>query len=191
MKSGIQILKKARELRIHGRSLSEISAELNVGVSTLSLWLRDIRLSDQQKSELDQRNRIKVSRGRLNASVMKRANRVFKEKSIYDQAVKEFPHLAKDPFYMMGLSIYWAKGARRGGCFQFTSADRKMVEIMKKWAIRYLRVENDAITEILYGKCIRLNISGIDRYRQLTAWQKLLIQYYDSVSGEQLENMRP
>ena len=112
---------------------------------------------------------------------MKKSNRVFKEKSTYDQAVRAFPRLAKDPFFMLGLSMYWAKGAKNGNCFQFTSTDKKMIEIMKKWAIRYLGVENTQISEIMYGKCIRLNISGIDRFRQLTAWQKLLIAYYDSV----------
>ncbi len=191
MKPSIQLLKKARELRLFGKSLTEISQELSISRSTLSSWLKDIKLTDKQKGELAQRNMLKVSRGRLNALIVKKSNRVFKEKSIYDQAVRAFPRLAKDPFFMLGLSIYWAKGTKKGNCFQFTSTDKEMVEIMKKWAIRYLWVESVSISEIVYGKCIRLNISGIDRFRQLTAWQKLLIQYYDSVSGEQLENTRP
>lgn len=181
MKPSIQLLKKARELRLFGKSLSEISKELNIGISTLSSWLKDIKLTDRQKDELAQRNKMKVSRGRLNALVMKKSNRVFKEKSIYDQAVRAFPRLAKDPFFMLGLSMYWAKGAKKSNCFQFTSTDKKMIEIMKKWAIGYLGVESAQISEIVYGKCTRLNISGIDRFRQLTAWQKLLIAYYDSV----------
>jgi hypothetical protein len=177
----IQLLKKARELRLFGKSLSEISNDLNIGRSTLSSWLKDIKLTEIQKAELAQRNSVKVSRGRLNALVMKKSNRVFKEKNIYDQAVRAFPRLIEDSFFMLGLSLYWAKGAKEGNCFQFTSTDRKMVEVMKKWATRYLMAEGAQISEIMYGKCIRLNISGIDKFRQLTAWQKLLIAYYDNV----------
>lgn len=181
MVSSIQIVKKAREMRLSGKSLSEISIELNIGRSTLSSWLKDIKLTEKQTDELVQRNKQKVSRGRLNALVMKKSNRVFKEKSIFDQAVRAFPQLAKDSFFMLGLSLYWAKGAKGGNCFQFTSTDRKMIAVMKKWAIKYLDIESSLMLETVYGKCFRLSVSGVDRFRRLTAWQKLLIAYYTNI----------
>lgn len=181
MISNIQNQKKARELRLSGKSLSEIAHEINISKSTLSNWLKDISLNDRQLSDLKIRNSSRVNRGRLNASIILRSNRVYREKKIYDEAIKEFPSLIKDSFFALGLSLYWAKGSMKGACFQFTSSNQSMILIMLKWVKKYLEIDNDLIRQRKYGECLRIEIIRIDVLRKVIAWQKLLIQYYNRV----------
>jgi hypothetical protein len=181
MISSIQKVKKARELRLFGKSLSEISSELNIPVSTLSFWLKDIRLSEKQIYDLKMRVNSRVSRGRLNASIIHKSVRIFKEKKIFDEASKEFPKLIKEPLFILGLSIYWAKGSMKGECFQFSSMNKVMIDVILMWIKKYIKIDDNIIKKRKYGSMTRIEISGIDVLRKIMAWQKLLIQYYDKV----------
>ena len=46
---------KARELRSQGYSINEIKTKLNLSKSSVSLWVRDIELTDGQKKLLSER----------------------------------------------------------------------------------------------------------------------------------------
>ncbi len=184
MISNIQNVKKAREMRLSGRSLSEISKVIDISKSTLSLWLRDIVLSEKQILELKERTSISAKRGRLNALVILKSNKVFRSKKIYDDAIREFPVLVKDSFFVCGLSLYLAKGSKVGNSFQFSSSNPSIIRIMKLWATKYLNIGLDSIKLSKYDSYSRITISGVNILRKVIAWQKLLIQYYDIVSGE-------
>ena len=184
----IQILKKARELRLSGESLSEISNMILVPKSTLSIWLRDIVLTEKQISDMKIRSAAKVSRGRLNASIILKSNRIFREKKVYDESIKDFPRLTKNPFFMLGLALYFAKGTKKGNSFQFTSSNGYMIVMMRKWILKYLKVEEELIVERRYSHCSRLEIARIEILRKTLAWQKLLIQYYGKVNTLSEEN---
>ncbi len=190
MVSNIQNIKKARELRLSGRSLSEISKELNISKSTVSNWLRDIVLSATQVQNLKSRVGNMAARGRLNASVIKKSNRLFREKTIYDEAVRNFPTLVKDSFFILGLSLYWAKGTIKGNYFQFTGSDAVMNGVIIKWISKYLKIDNNMIKQRSCGSYSKIYITQIDALRRVVAWQKLLIAYYSRIlKGEESEGV--
>ena len=174
-------MKKARELRLSGRSLAEINHELNVPRSTLSNWLKDIVLTEKQMSDLKERIKSKVSRGRLNATLILKSRRIFREKRIFDEAKREFPKLVKNSFFVSGLSLYWAKGSMKNTHFQFTSADLSMISFMIKWARKYLNINESLIKQRKFNDYYRIDILRIDVLRRVVAWQKLLIGYYDDI----------
>ena len=178
MISNIQRVKKARELRLSGRSYSEIQKELNVSLGTVSNWVGDIVLNDEQLLALKNRIAPKISRGRLNASIMRKSSRVFKEKKIYDEAEKEFGHLIKDPFFVFGLSLYINKGSKKSGYFQFINSNTEILDLMNKWIVKYLKIDENLIKQVKYSNYPGVIITRINVIRKVIAWQKLLIKYY-------------
>jgi hypothetical protein len=180
MKHGIQNIKKAREMRLSGASLSEISRELNIPVSTLSLWFKDITLNLEQKEKLKSRVKPRIVRGRMNSLISLKSRRIFKEKTIYENSEKDFPILAKDPFFILGLSLYWSHGTKKGS-FQFTSSNPLMISVIKKWMEKYLKIDNSLVKVRQYSSYTRLYVGGVNILRRVIAWQKLLIQYYGKV----------
>ena len=94
---------------------------------------------------------------------------------------QEFKDFKKDPFFMAGLSLYWASGSKKGDHFQFSSSDKKMIAFMVLWIKKYLAIPNDLIKERVYGGYLRIVITRIDILRKIMAWQKLLVKYYDNV----------
>jgi len=181
MYTNIQKLKKARELRLSGLSISEIAKDINSSRSSVSSWCKDIVLNDKQKLDLKQRIAQYSNRGRLNASVANRARRVYAEKIAYDEAERDFPRLIKDPFFVIGLTLYFSKGSKEGGVLQFTASKLSMINIMNLWFKKYLLISDSVIKHYKYDKSYRIYIGNVALSRKVAAWQKLLIKYYNSV----------
>lgn len=132
-------------MRIAGYSYSEIMGELHVPKSTLSNWLKDMPLSEQQTNLLKVRLVSKVSKGRLRASVALRSARVFRETKAFDEAIISFEKYSHNPFFTLGVGLYWAEGGKKSGYFQFTNSDPDMVVIMLNWMEKFLGISrNDA-----------------------------------------------
>ena len=181
MISNIQKLKKARELRLGGKSLGEIARETNIPRSTLSYWLKDIVLNEKQRADLKNRVKPKMGRGRLNSVISLRSARIFKENKAFEEAKGEFIRLRKDPAFIFGLTLYLSHGTKKGGSFQFASADPGVISLMRGWIKKYLKVEDAIVKQRNYGSHKRLDISRIEVMRRVIAWQKQLIQYYGTV----------
>jgi len=177
MITNIQILKKAREMRLSGFSLAEISKQLAVHKSTLSSWLKDIVLTDLQKEDLKKRVNARMSRGRLNASISVRSRRIYEENRIFEESKKEFKALTKDPMFMVGLTMYMTKGVKKGSSFQFASNDNNTINFMIIWVKKYLKIDDEMIKIRNYDKYNRMDISRISILRKVLSWQKLLVQY--------------
>lgn len=177
----IQFIKKAREMRLSGASLSEISKEIGISRSTLSSWLKDIRLTKAQQGDIVERNRGRVSRGRLNSLIVRKSKRIHKENSIYSEAEKEIVEYSKDPFFNYGLALYLLGGAKNGNAFQFTSSNSQTIKIMIRWMHKYLVIDESLIKHRRYGKQMRIEISRVDVLRRVLSWQKLIIKYYDNL----------
>ncbi len=181
MTYSVQNIKKAREMRLSGNTLSEISKEMCISKSTLSNWLSDITLTKEQLVGVASRIKTKMSRGRLNSSILLRARRMFKEKKVYEDAEREFKHLSVDPFFTTGLSMYLMGGTKKGTSFQFSNSDPFIVEIMIKWINKFLDVDHVLIKRRNYNGYLRIDISRVDILRRVVAWQKLLIKYYGNL----------
>jgi hypothetical protein len=177
----IQFIKKAREMRLAGASLSEISRETSVSKGTLSSWLKDISLNKAQQEAIIDRSKNRMSRGRLNSQITRKSKRIHRENSIYTQAEKEIVEYIKDPFFNYGLALYILGGSKNGNAVQFTSSNNQIIKVMIKWIERYLGVDSELIKQREYGSYRRIEISRIDVLRRVLSWQKLIIKYYDNL----------
>jgi len=99
---------RARELRGQGWSYNDILREVGVSKSTLSLWLRDIPLTDEQIADLASKFRA----GREKFSRSMRLRRDTRWEEYYKEAEEEYTLLSQNPEFMFGLALYIGEGSK-------------------------------------------------------------------------------
>jgi hypothetical protein len=126
----------ARELRKKGYSFSEIRERIsNLPKGTLNYWLKDIVLTNDQKLRLFEKAKDAGEVGRLKGAIKNRENKLKLVGQIFINARKEGKIRSVDSFFVVGLMLYWAEGAKSTSLEQvdFTNSDPIMIEIMMRW----------------------------------------------------------
>jgi len=150
MKSKVQEKEKAIFLRRKGCSYNEIIQDVSVAKSTLSNWLKDLPLTEKEKRCLKQRRDSNISRGRIKAAAALRSRRIEREKILFKHAQREFKIFIKDPFFQVGVALYWAEGAKRSSSFGFPNSDTTMISLMLAWIERFFGIKREDIKVRLY-----------------------------------------
>jgi len=160
--------KRAVELRTQGLSYNEIIKHVDVSKSTLSVWLKDLPLTVQEKEYLRTRLNKNITRGRIKAAAQNRANRLKREQKTYIRFKQQFEKYKMDPIFLLGIALYWAEGASKTPMFQFVNSDPVMVQFLYMWSQKYLGVPKERIGVRIYmHKCY--SQSECERF-----WTKLL-----------------
>lgn len=128
MKAEVKFL--AVKLRKRGLSYKEILKKIDVSKSTLSLWLREIELTPEQKNRLEN----KMDRVRYEVAKRKVAQRIKRTNDIIKEAKNEVKVLNNNPLFFVGLSLYWAEGAKNATeSVKLVNSDEKMIRLMMRW----------------------------------------------------------
>ncbi len=123
---------QARLLRKKGMSLNEIVREVGVSKASVSLWVRNIELSDQQKKKLS-------TNGRSVESVEKRRvnrinNTLKRHRVIIDAAKESILTLSKQELLLVGTALYWGEGGKtRKGTANIANADPEVIRFMMRY----------------------------------------------------------
>lgn len=135
------------KLRKEGQSYSQISEALKIPKSTLSIWLKDIPLSNQAKNKIQ--TRIKSTS--LEKLIARNKNRVSivanQHSEIREKAKIESKKYLKNPLFIAGLSLYWGEGYKKGAegskwkSIDFANSDPEMVKIMMKFFTKFFNLE--------------------------------------------------
>lgn len=133
MKALVREREKAIAMRRMGHSYKEILAVVPVAKSSLSLWLKDLPLTSDEKKVLKKRTDSNISHGRIKAASAHRKNRIQREKEQFVVSKQLFDVYSTDPLFHTGVALYWAEGAKRSSMFMFINSDIAMVEIMLLW----------------------------------------------------------
>jgi hypothetical protein len=135
-----QTREQARQLRLQGISVRDIAKTLSVSRGSVSLWVRDIELSDAQVAALKDQQR---QWGAGNAGGQ--ANyRIFREKRIaYQEAgrakAREGSHL-----HLIGCMLYWAEGAKvKRNSVHFVNSDPNMLLLFIEFLREEMRVRDE------------------------------------------------
>ncbi len=161
---------KARELRRTGASILEIARKFGVAKSTVSLWCRDILLTEDQTRILLQDKSLAVSSGRLLGA---EANRQKRTQSI--EAGKKWSRallgsMNQRDLLITGIALYWAEGSKTDRRFIFVNSDPAMILVMYAWIRNFFDIKKEAIMP-------RLSINEIHKPRiqkVLEFWSNLL-----------------
>lgn len=136
MKDYNKIKIKAIKLRKDGLSYGNIKKRLNVSKSTLSLWLKNIPLTEKQKNKLytDQINIL--SKGPQ--SQKERRKREIEK--ILEEAENEIPIPPSfETYRFFGAALYWAEGSKTNG-LKITNSDPHLILFMVKWFEKILKI---------------------------------------------------
>jgi hypothetical protein len=101
-------------------SLPQIHKMVPVSKGTLSLWLRDIPLSEDQLKQMQDAHHERIG----NAVRDSRKRRW----AAYElEADKLWPVMSKDPEFMFGLALYAGEGSKSGGALGVTNCDQRIL----------------------------------------------------------------
>ena len=149
---------EARRLRADkGWSIKRIAREVHAAQSTVSLWVRDIELTPEQRHAL--RDWADQARRDGNARTTERA------RGLRRDAQEEGRRRARegDPVHLTGCMLYWAEGSKAKNHVEFVNSDGGMVALFVRFLRECYDVPNDRI--LLTCNCFTnngLTLEGIE-----------------------------
>jgi transposase-like protein len=152
----------ARRLRQEqGLSINEICKRLGVAKGSVSVWVRDIQLTAEQKAELERQHyayRAQVEGGATNA-------RKFRELRSEYQQDGRLKARERDPLHIAGCMLYWAEGRKNKNSLALINSDVDMLRFFAQFLRESLLVNNAQIS--LYINCylnIGISVTEIERF---------------------------
>ncbi len=136
MKEKPALKAKAIQLRKKGLSYNEIRKYIPVSKSSLSLWLKHIRLSPKHRARLYTKQIEILSRG-TPSQVERRKREV--EQIISDAKAEIQLPLSSETFKFLGAALYWAEGTK-GKNFTVTNSDPMLIMFMVGWFKRIFKI---------------------------------------------------
>ncbi len=150
MKGKLDLKIKARELRKRGLSIKEIKKKLNVSLSSVSIWVRDIKLNKDQLKKLY----LNKKTGNLRGSIIAAQNKIKKRekitKELNEQGKKEVSKLSKRDRFIAGIAIYSGEGGKTDRDISFVNTDPQMVKFMMSWFKEFCNVPTEKFRGSLY-----------------------------------------
>ena len=165
----------ARELRrTQGLPINEIARRLNVSKSSVSLWVRDVRLTIQQEAALQAMNPAynRQLSGWRNNAARHRDKRVAAQK--HGRALAQ----QADPLHIAGCMLYWAEGWKNRNQLCFSNSDPDMV----RFFVGFLRKSFDIKSRDIRLSC-HLFADHLERQREVE-------QYWLDVAELPRESLR-
>ena len=107
---------KARKLRTFGKSIKDIALMVGVSQSTVSLWCRDISLTDHQLRRILGGKEYLIAQGRLKGANFQRMKRVNAIKTAIQEA-ETLNRLAEKITRLLKLSDALSRAAGKEGMF--------------------------------------------------------------------------
>ncbi|HEX2119245.1 MAG TPA: hypothetical protein VHF91_08675 [Acidimicrobiales bacterium] len=132
-------------MRKEGRSYREIREVVAVSKSTLSLWLRDVPLTEEQQLALALRGPAATT-ARWEAN---RANKARHRLRVQAEARAQIAELSESELFVAGVVAYWAEGTknkpwRHGQSVKFMNSDPQMIRLFLAW-LRLIGVPLDRL----------------------------------------------
>jgi len=138
---------KVRAMRRAGHSINEIVEATGTNKTTVSVWLRDLPLTDEQRAALARENPRWA-----NAYQGGQANRRkgLTARKAAQESGREQARLA-DLLHRKGCILYWAEGAKQKSAVHIINSDPDVVLFFTRFLRDALHVKSEAIT--IYVHC--------------------------------------
>jgi len=135
---------EARRLRQEeGLSVKGIAKLLGVTQSSISVWVRDIKLSEEQLVKLKENAQLQQKASGHKGS---QANIVkFREARELYQAEGRIKAKERDPLHVAGCMLYWAEGTKSRTSLSFGNSDPEMIVHFMRFLRESLAITDDEI----------------------------------------------
>jgi predicted transcriptional regulator len=132
----------AIDLRKKGWSMNEIKKELGVAKSSVSLWVKKIKLTKNQKQKLSNNGIKKEIIEKRRETRLKNENS--KRQIIVDRAKGEINNLSLQELKIIGATLYWAEGGKtQRGLVRVSNGDCKVIEVMMEFLRKICEVPEE------------------------------------------------
>ncbi len=141
------LYKKIIKERINGKSLRDISKKYGVAKSTVSLWCRNVLLSEGAKNKIKNKWLKETSIGRKKGVMMNKQQKEGRIQGEFIEAINLLGDLTVRDNLMIGIALYWAEGSKKetGAGFNFINSDPLMVKFMFVWLQKQMYIAPDEI----------------------------------------------
>lgn len=137
---------RAVELRRKGKSYSEIKEIMRVSKSSLSLWLRNIPLTEEQIKKIEGNKERAIERFRETMR-LKREKRLLE---YYKKQKKSWLPLSEREFFLAGLFLYWGEGNKASRhTISISNTDPTMLVFSLMWMEKSLKIPKESIKAAL------------------------------------------
>jgi transposase-like protein len=159
----VQEREEARRIReSEGASIKAIAKRLGVAKSSVSIWVRDVQLTEDQKIILFEKHP-----GQARGSQAMKANAL--EKRRHFQQLGRQKAKSNDPLHFMGCMLYWAEGAKDRRSLKFANSDPDMHRVFMRFLKESLKVSPENITFRIQCYTDHHAVEEIEQY-----WQEVL-----------------
>lgn len=124
-----ELREEARRLRREGWSLGEISAKLGPPKNTLTLWVRGVELSPEQRVSLKEREAAATARNQVLAAKAHRRAKLERLDAARDKAqvILDKPHNPHLANHIAAAMLYLGEGAKADGVMAFANSNPQVI----------------------------------------------------------------
>lgn len=137
----------AIDMRKRGFSYSEIENRIHVPISTLSYWLKSLKLSKELAEKLNEKRLAGIKKG-LEKKVARRKKQI---EELKISSAKSIRTISKKELWLIGITLYWRERLLSGNendlrkGVKFTSSDPYLVKLFLKWLKDIGRIKDEEI----------------------------------------------
>lgn len=156
---------QARLMRKNGKSIKEIAKILKVSTSSVSIWCRDILLSEKQILELQFRMTDPYYGKRMEyVNKLKKAH-TEKVTSLVKQGEKELGILNKRDIFILGVGLYWGEGFKKDSQLGLATSDILAAKYFIYWLKELFHISNnDLLVRVTLNSVHSGRVKEIEKY---------------------------
>jgi len=137
----------ARHLRKKGLSLKEIAQKLRVAKSSVSVWVKDVKLTKSQERFLSHKAHLReVIKKRVETRIKNERER---RRKIIDGHKQDLKNIRISPsgLVVIGSVLYWAEGGKsdRNRMFKFSNGDPQMIKVIMSFLRKSCRIPEERL----------------------------------------------
>jgi len=138
---------EARRLReVEGLPIGQIAEKLGVAKSSVSLWVRDIALTAEQKAHLLELNPVYNQQLNGSSAVSQKCRKLRKQ---YQEEGKKKAREG-DVLHAIGCMLYWGEGAKTSCDLKMSNSNLNLLRLFKRFLNECYDVPDEAITVRIY-----------------------------------------
>ena len=124
---------KARKLRKKGESIKKIANLLKISVSTVSLWCRNVELTDKQIENLRKRQTDPFYGKKLDYYLKKKKEFNLKLLNLKNEGINSIGKLSKREIFLIGVALYWGEGFKKDSLVGLATLDINIAKFFIFW----------------------------------------------------------
>lgn len=156
---------KARLLRGKGESIKAIAKLLTVSPGSVSVWCKDVKLSQEQIEALEKRFRDPHYGRRLSYSIEQQKKKFEKMKMLLQEGIEDIGNLTQRELFLTGAALYWAEGFKKDSQAGLASMDPSMINFFLKWLNACFGYKHeDLIVRVTLNTSHKHRVKEVEKY---------------------------